>query len=135
MSKIAPSNLSNFFLPILPMNIRSKTLEMSTKPTSVIKISMAIVSGDNTKIKPKTNVRFVKQDPIIFPKPSFKCPSFEAATAVESSGREVPTAIIVAPITDLATPKLIAMFEAEFTTYHELNKTNIKPIIKKKIDL
>lgn len=92
---------------------------------------MSTEDGDTSRMNPKTRVKFVKQDPIVVPKPSLIWFSLTALSDVESSGREVPTAIIVAPMIDPAMPRIDAMFDAESTTNFELMMVSIKPAIKR----
>jgi len=92
---------------------------------------MLIEKGDTSRMNPKTRVKFVKQDPIVLPNPSLRWFSLSALSEVDNSGREVPTAIIVAPMIDPAMPRIDAMFDAEFTTNLELIMVSIKPATKR----
>jgi hypothetical protein len=87
-----------------------------TKKRTVEKMLKFILRGRKSKVKPKIRVRLVKHEPMILPKANpylrFRIDKKE----IESSGKEVPTAIIVAPIRDSATPQNLARTEAKLTT-------------------
>ena len=72
-------------------------------------------------------------EPIIFPNVR-SCSFFLAETIDDaSSGREVPTATTVRPITSSLTPKLAAIFTAPQTNIFELTTSNTNPININKI--
>ena len=80
------------------------------------KIVILTGHAEAARLKPNIKVRFVKHEPKIFPKARSICFFLAAANVTDSSGREVPMAIIVAPITSLSTLKVVAIFIAESTT-------------------
>lgn len=73
---------------------------------------------------------FVMHEPMVVPNPSFGCPSFNAVMIVVRSGKAVPMAIIVAPITDPVIPKIEAILDVEFITNMEATKIPNAPIHK-----
>lgn len=70
---------------------------------------MFIVNSEFINATPSISVMFVKQLPIMFPSVRSMCPFFVESILVDSSGRLVPSAIIVAPITISGIPMLLAM--------------------------
>ena len=75
---------------------------------------------------PKTRVRFVIQLPKILPKAIPNKRFFKACMVVASSGKEVPNAIMVAPITEGGKPRDWAIPIPLSTTIFHKNK--IKPM-------
>lgn len=134
-NKIVPSLLSNFPLPKLPRKNQRSIVEVMTNDMTVVNIVILISNCETANTIPKINVRFVKQLPIVSPSAKPICPFLIAEIKRENSGREVPNAITVAPMTDFAIPIISAIEEAESTTNLELIIIPAKPIDKTIIDL
>ena len=67
---------------------------------------MSMANGDTIRIIPSINVKFVRQLPMAFPKAKFTCPLFKDSKLTDNSGKEVPKAIIVAPMKDSVIPTI-----------------------------
>lgn len=100
--RIAPS-----FQPSLSIDKKyhKKMFAMREKMTkSVKKVMFFTEKGEASSVIPKINVMFMKQLPTISPNANAECPLRNAFTSMESSGKLVPKAMMVAPIIDLDTP-------------------------------
>ncbi len=85
--------------------------------------------------KPKSKDKFAKLDPIRFPTSKEIFFLLRAEKERESSGREVPSAIKVAPMKDSGIFNCVAKFEARTITILELIITRPKPKQKRRRNL
>jgi len=79
------------------------------------KTTMSTLKGAATNVTPKIRVIFIKQLPTMLPSARSGCPFFIESRLVTNSGKLVPIATIVAPITTLGTPTLVARIGAAST--------------------
>ena len=79
------------------------------------KAPISILNGEAANVTPRMHVMFMKQLPTMLPSASSKCPFLTESMLVANSGRLVPNATIVAPMTTLGIFMLSAMNEAEST--------------------
>ena len=115
MVRIAPSSLSSFFLPRFPRKSHNSKLEKSIRYTISGNNERLKGVGDRRKTNPRMRVMFVRQDPAMFPIARFGCFSFTATNVVKNSGKDVPNAMIVAPIISSDIPRVLAIEDAEET--------------------
>lgn len=134
-NRIIPSPLSSFPLPKLPRKNQRIIVEVITNDISAVNTVMLMSNLEKTSTIPKINVRFVKQLPIVLPSANPIWFFLIAERNRENSGREVPNAIMVAPMTDSFIPIMSAMKEEESTTNLELIIIPAKPKIKINTDL
>ena len=87
-----------------------------TKKRRVENIFMFTATGESRSTMPRIRVMFVRHDPMVVPIAIVWCFVFIAVSDTESSGREVPIAIMVAPITDSAMPIIDETLDVEDTT-------------------
>lgn len=82
---------------------------------NLIKLILSTVTSLITEAVPVARFILVILDPMILPKINIIKPRFAADTDTASSGRDVPKAIIVRPITILDIPISLAIITAEST--------------------
>ena len=73
------------------------------------------------------------QLPIAFPIIKSECPFIQDVIVIKISGKEVPIATIVSPISISESPNFLAMLVADFTKKSAPFTRKIKPIIIKSI--
>jgi len=96
-SKTIPSRL-----PILSLDIKyhRTRLVINEKTIRSEKASMSTRKGVAIREIPRINVKFIKQLPMMLLNARSECPFLTESTPVDSSGKLVPKATIVAPIND-----------------------------------
>ena len=110
--KIAPSRHAIFSLD---KKYHKKLVATNEKIISSEKASISTRKGAAINIMPKINVIFIKQLPTILPNARSACPFLTEPILVTNSGRLVPIATMVPPITICGIPTLKAMVEAVST--------------------
>ena len=113
-------------LPLVKKN-QSRRVDINPKVISVSKMAIFMTRGDNNNEVPSTSVRLVRQEPMTLPRARLVYPFFTAVSDTDNSGREVPMAIMVAPIMDFDIFNASAMLDAELTAKFELRIIPINP--------
>lgn len=116
-------------------NIKSMNGDITEKMISVERIPKFTATSDNTSTIPNTKVMLVMQESMISPIASSRCLFLTAIMSTVSSGSEVPSAIIVAPITDCFMPVASAIDDALSTIIFALEITTVIPMKKNISDL
>lgn len=102
MIKISDSRLSSRRPVLIKYQvIIDESIENRIKEVKDIMLSATLLK---IEVTPNTRVKLVMQLPIILPKPTSNKRFLKAWIVVISSGNEVPSEMIVAPITDGGTP-------------------------------
>ena len=103
--------------PIIKVGIHSISITNNVTGTSTkseafipfIIFDVGKLNGDIVIDNPDTRTTLKKFAPTMFPSDKLLCPLIIEVMAVDSSGKDVPSANIVIPITDSGTPNLCAI--------------------------
>ena len=109
--------------------------EITSITKSIISKLFGVIPPANATGKAKTTQILKILLPTILPTSRSLSPFFAAITVVTSSGRDVPSAIIVREMTRSEMPIVVAMVEAEFTTSWLLAMMLTRPSMVKIKDL
>ena len=110
----------------------------STKSEELIPftiLEVGILNGPKVDAIPVTQTTLKKFAPIIFPSDKLLYPLTNAVIAVENSGKDVPSASIVMPITDSGTLNFLAIKVPFSTRRFDANAIIAAEIIMISIDL
>ena len=121
MSSKHASQRSSFFFPEVNISRNSRTVPAKRRYRSILKTGSKAI-GRTRELTPRMKKILKMFDPIMLPTAMSLFFFTAATTDVASSGKEVPAATIVNPISFSLTPSAVAMSTADVTT-------NLPPMI------
>src|SRR3972149_2252810 len=111
----------------LPKKYHKNRFMISENRAKLEKAAMLTVRGDAISATPRMSVVLMKALPTMLPSARSKCPFRAELTLVANSGKVVPKATIVAPITTRGIPTLSAMNDDESTMKNAVAITTLAP--------